>query len=130
MATATYSQLLAECQPRPIRSAREHARALTIVENLMGKARKTAAEREMIELMATLVDQYEESRWPTPKASPGELLKFLMAERQLSQSELARQVAVPQSTIASVIAGRRQLSKANVLTLGKFFGVSPTLFME
>jgi plasmid maintenance system antidote protein VapI len=35
-----------------------------------------------------------------------------------------------ESTIASVIAGRRQLSKANVLGLSKFFGVSPTLFME
>jgi HTH-type transcriptional regulator / antitoxin HigA len=130
MATVTYQELLAECQPRPIRSAREHARALAIVERLMDKPRKTAAEREMIELLSTLVDQYEESRWPTPTASPGEVLKFLMAERQLSQSELARQVAVPQSTIANVIAGRRQLSKANVLGLGKFFGVSPTLLME
>jgi plasmid maintenance system antidote protein VapI len=53
-----------------------------------------------------------------------------MAEQQLSQSELARQSAVPQSTIANVIAGRRQLSKTNVLSFGKFFGVSPTLFME
>jgi HTH-type transcriptional regulator / antitoxin HigA len=130
MATATYRELLAECQPRPIRSAREHARTLAMVERLMDKPRKTAAEKEMIELLATLADQYEESRWPTPHASPGEMLKFLMTERQLSQSELARQAAVPQSTIANVIAGRRQLSKSNVLSLGKFFGVSPTLFME
>ena len=130
MATATYGELLAKCQPRPIRSAREHSRALAIVEQLMDKPRKTAAEKEMIELLSTLIDQYEESVWPTPNAPPGEILKFLLDERHMSQSELARQVAIPQSTIANVIAGRRQLSKANVLNLGKFFGMSPTLFME
>jgi antitoxin component HigA of HigAB toxin-antitoxin module len=107
--------------------ARPHAGDRPAVD---GQAWKTAAEKEIIELLSTLVDQYEESRWPTPHASPGEVLKFLMAERQLSQLELARQAAVPQSTIANVIAGRRQLSKANVLGLGKFFSVSPTLFME
>ena len=36
---------------------------------------------------------------------------------------------IPQSTIANVIAGCRQLSKPNVLALAKFFGMSPTLFM-
>ena len=130
MATATYSELLAQCQPRPIRTPREHTRALAIVERLMDKPRKSAAERQMIELLATLIDQYEESEWPTPHASPGKILKFLLDERQMSQSELARQLAIPQSTIANVIAGRRQLSKANVLALSKFFGVSAMLLME
>jgi len=129
MATATYVELLAECQPRPIRTSREHARALAIVERLIRKPRKTAAERQMIELLATLIDQYEESEWPTPHASPGEILQFMLEERQLSQSDLARQLAIPQSTIANVIAGRRQLSKANVLALSKYFRVSPTLFL-
>jgi HTH-type transcriptional regulator/antitoxin HigA len=130
MATATYSQLLAKCQPKPIRSEREHARALAIIEKLMAKPRKTAAERQMIELLATLIDEYEESVWPTPHATPGEILKFLLEERQMSQSELARKTAIPQSTIANVIAGRRQLSKANMISLGKFFRVSPALFMD
>jgi HTH-type transcriptional regulator/antitoxin HigA len=130
MATATYGELLAQCQPRPIRTQREHARALAIIERLMDKPRKSAAERQMIELLSTLIDQYEETEWPTPQASPGEILKFLLDQRQMSQSELARQLAIPQSTIANVIAGRRQLSKANVLALSRFFGVSATLFME
>jgi HTH-type transcriptional regulator/antitoxin HigA len=129
MATATYGELLAKCQPRPIRSAREHSRALAIVERLIDKPKKSAAEREMIELLSTLIDQYEESVWPTPNAPPGEILKFLLDQRRMSQSELARRLDIPQSTIANVLAGRRQLSKANVLALSKFFRVSPTLFL-
>ena len=37
---------------------------------------------------------------------------------------------MPQSTIANVTAGRRQLSKANVLALSKYSGVSATLLMQ
>ncbi len=111
MATVTYGELLAQCQPRPIRTPREHTRALAIVERWIDKPRKTAAERQMIELLATLVDQYEESQWPTPHASPGEILKFMLDERQMSQSELARRLAIPQSTIANVFAAAASSAK-------------------
>lgn len=130
MATASYTELLTQCQPKPIRTSREHARALALIEDLMDRPRKTAAERQMIELLATLVDQYEETEWPTPHATPGEVLAFLLAQRDMTQSELARQLDIPQSTVANAIAGRRQLSKANVLALSRFFRVSPTLFLS
>ena len=130
MSMATYSDLLATVKPRLIRSEREHKRALTVVEKLMDKPQKTAAEKDMIELMATLIDQYEERIWPTPEFSPDEMLKFLLEQRKMSQTELARETGIPQSTIANVFAGRRQLSKANVSVLAKFFKMSPTIFME
>ena len=130
MATATYMDLLTEVKPRPIRSAREHSRSLAIIEKLIDKPHKTAAERDMIELLSTLIDQYEERLWPTPESSPGEMLRFCLQQRGLSQTELASQTSIPQSTIANVIAGRRQLSKANVSVLAKFFKMPPTLFME
>lgn len=130
MATATYVDLLTEFKPRPIRSKREHARALAIVERLIDKPRQTAAEKEMVELLSSLIDQYEEHLWPTPEISPGEMLKFLLDQRKMSQTELANQTGIAQSTIANVIAGRRQLSKSGMLILSKFFKMSPTLFME
>ena len=130
MATATYTDLLTVFKPRPIRSARQHARSLAIVEKLIDKPKQTAAEKEMIELLSTLIDQYEERIWPTPEVPPGEMLKFLLVDRKMSQTELAGETGVPQSTIANVIAGRRQLSKQNVVALAKFFRMSPTLFME
>jgi HTH-type transcriptional regulator/antitoxin HigA len=129
MATATYLELLTEFKPRPIRTEREYARTLALVERLMDKPKKSTAEREMIELLATLIDQFEERILPTPQATPGEILKFLLKERRLSQTELATQTGISQSTIANVIAGRRQLSKAAVMILSKFFRVSNLLFL-
>ncbi len=130
MAVATYMDLLAEVKPRPIRSEREHSRSLAIVEKLIDKPHRTAAERDMIELLSTLIDQYEERRWPTPESSPGERLKFCIEQRGISQTELANQTGVPQSTIANVIAGRRELSKANISALAKFFKLPAAMFME
>lgn len=130
MATATYMNLLAEVKPRPIRSEREHARALSFVDKLMDKPQRSAAERDILELLATLIDQYEERLWPTPEVSPGEMLKHFLEQRKMSQMDLARQTGIPQSTIANVIAGRRQLSKANTSILGKFFKMHPSLFNE
>lgn len=130
MAAATYADLLTEVKPRLIRSEREHNRALAVVEKLMDKPRKSAAEKDMIELLATLIDQYEERIWPTPEFSTGEMLKFLLEQRKMSQTELAHQTGIPQSTIANVIAGRRQLSKSSVSILAKFFKTSPAIFME
>lgn len=129
MSSTTYTQLLTEYQPRPIRSRREHARALASVEKLIDKPRPSSAEKEMIELLSTLIDDYEERIWPTPEISSRELLQFLLEQQGLSQTELARQTGIPQSTIANVISGRRELSKANVLALSRHFKLSPSLFM-
>ncbi len=129
MASVTYRELLVKCQPRPIRSSRQHARALAMVEQLMDKPRKTAAEKEMSELLATLIDQYEESIWPRPKPRPATSSNSCWTA-QNEPVGTCSQVGIPQSTIANVIAGRRQLSKTNVLSLSKFFRVSPKLFME
>jgi HTH-type transcriptional regulator/antitoxin HigA len=96
----------------------------------MDKPQKSVAEKDMIELLATLIDQYDELHSTTPDFSPGEMLRFFLERRKLSKTELARQTGIPQSTIPNVISGRRQLSKTGVSTLSKFFEMSPAIFME
>jgi plasmid maintenance system antidote protein VapI len=51
-----------------------------------------------------VIDQYEERLWPTPEFSPGEMLKFFLEQRKMSQMEMARETGIPQATIANVIA--------------------------
>lgn len=66
MTTASaYETLLLEIKPRPIRSARDHARALRQIDGIMRRGPRLArAESEIVEVLATLIDQYEEQNPP------------------------------------------------------------------
>ena len=131
MATA-YESLLVEYQPRTIYNERDHERALSALDRLMrcAGAKPTVAQRDMIDLLAGVIERYEAEYFPMQQATPGELLKHLLENRGMTQRELARATAVPQSTIANVIAGRRGVSKANARKLADFFCLDVGAFIE
>jgi HTH-type transcriptional regulator/antitoxin HigA len=130
MATVSYADLLQKVQPEVIRDARTHGRALRTIDALMRKGRLSAAESKLLDLLAKLVDDYEETLYPTPSGSPDAMLKHFIDARGLTQSELARAVGIPRSTISEALKGKRLLSVENAFRIGKFFGVDPTLFLS
>lgn len=121
---ATYKELLQTVVPRPIGSQRAYDRALKQIERLMRKAKKTPAEDEMIELLATLIEQYEiRQGYADPAISPRDRLLGLMEARGLSQTQLSRDSGVPRTTINEILGGKRGISKLNAVRLAKFFRV-------
>lgn len=130
MATLTsYQSLLLDYEPRPIRSEGAYRKALRRVEKLM-RPRLSRDESELVEVLATLIEQYESREHPTPKSPPREMLAHLMDARGVTQAEVARAAGIPRSTLSAVLAGRRKLSTANIAALAEFFHVSPSAFME
>ena len=109
-----YQSLLLDFTPRPIRNEREYRRAMRRIETLMKRDTLSRSEGELLELLATLVEQYESQQHPTPKSDPREMLAFLIESREISRAELARQTAIPRATITNVINGNRSLSLANI----------------
>ena len=65
--TTAYDHLLLELRPRPIRSKLAYRRALGHVERLMSKPVLSRPESEMVELLSTLIEQYEEVEYPTKR---------------------------------------------------------------
>ena len=119
-----YKELLQEVVPRPIASDRAYRRALNQIEYLMRSAKKTRAQGDMIELLATLIEQYEIRQGHTaPVLSPRDRLAGLIEARRLTQTELSKQSRVPRTTINEILHGKRSISKANAARLAKFFGV-------
>ena len=53
-----------------------------------------------------------------------------MRANNLNQTRLAKAAKIPQSTISAVLTGARTLTKENIVKLGKFFNVSPAVFLE
>jgi len=122
--STTYVELLQEFVPRPIASDRAYQRTLKHIERLMRKPRRTRAEDDMLELLATLVEQYEiRQGYTDPVLTPRDRLAGLIEARQLTQTELSRRSNVPRTTINEILGGKRSISKANAVRLADFFRV-------
>jgi HTH-type transcriptional regulator / antitoxin HigA len=131
MSTITeYQSLLLDFTPRPIRTETEYRRAMRQVDRLMKAERLSRAEGQLLELLATLAEQYESSDYPTPKVSQALLLSHLIDAKGVSQAEAARESGVPRSVISNVLKGRRGISQANIDRLARYFHVSPAVFIE
>jgi len=124
-----YQSLLVELAPRPIRSEREHHRALRQIERLMTPD-PNREKSEMIDLLATLIEQYESAKHPTPSASPRDLLAHLLENHGLTRAELARQTGLPRSAITNILCGRRRISKQNARRLATFFKLDVGAFFD
>jgi HTH-type transcriptional regulator / antitoxin HigA len=131
MSTITeYQSLLVDFVPRTIRTDGEYRRTMRQIDRLMKAEKLSRAESQLLELLATLAEQYESSEYPTPEVSQGELLAHLIDARGISQAEVSRETGLPRSVITNVLKGRRGISQANIVRLAKFFHVSPAVFIE
>jgi addiction module HigA family antidote len=62
---------------------------------------------------------------------PGEiLLEEFMKPVGLSINQLARDIDVPPGRISEIVSGKRAITADTALRLGKYFGVSPEIWMN
>jgi addiction module HigA family antidote len=65
-----------------------------------------------------------------PLIHPGEiLLEDFMKPLALSINRLARELIVPPGRVSAIVNGKRSITADTALRLGKYFGVSPELWM-
>jgi HTH-type transcriptional regulator/antitoxin HigA len=77
-----YAKLLADTLPRVLKTEAEYEKALDRVEQLRDTGETlTPAERELLDLLAVLVEKYEAEHFePLPDAEPHEVLAFLLEQ--------------------------------------------------
>jgi len=129
VAQTPYERLLLEFSPRAIRSQTQYGRVLRQIDRLMRKPKLTRAEEDLLDLLASLVAQYEQSRFPSTAVSPGEMIAHLIEARGVTNAELAQATGLPTQTISSFVNGSRAIRKANREKLAEYFHVSPDLFL-
>jgi addiction module HigA family antidote len=62
---------------------------------------------------------------------PGEILREeFMRPLGITVAALARDIAVPANRISQIVNAKRALSADTALRLGKYFGVSPEIWLE
>ena len=96
---------------RPIRTDKDHRAALAEIEKLWGASSGTP-EGDKLDILVTLVETYEERRWP-PRSrrrfDPVDVLRYAIEELGHSQAELA-DILGSRSRASEVLARRRPLT--------------------
>jgi len=124
-----YTRLLAETLPRVIDSKTEHERLINEVDKLMNLGEDLTAEQaEVLELLVTLIEQFEDKHYHLQTANPSEILQELMLARGLEGEDFVDILGSKGITL-EVINGKTSISKNQAKSLGSFFRVSPALFL-
>jgi len=126
-----YGKLLNQALPKVIGNEREYKHMLSEVEKLMDKGvHRSPEETALLKLMVILVQDFEDKHHPIPEAEPYQVLQHLMEEHELRPVDLAQILGLGSRGHASdIVHGRRGISKENAKTLGRYFHVSPELFL-
>ena len=122
-----YGQLLTRMLPHIIRNEEEYGRLAGELLRLDEKEDATPEEKELAELLTVLIENYEERRYPIPKASPRQTLLHLMEARELTQKDLWRLGS--KGITSGVFHGKRSISKSQAKKLADFFHVGVELFI-
>ena len=119
--------MLSLYHPKVITSEAENDAALAVAEELAHRPNKSPEENALLELLVIWIKKFEEEAYPIPISSPLNMLKHLMEARDLKQEDLVGIIG-SRGVVSEVINGKRSISKAQAIALGKFFHVDTGLF--
>lgn len=71
-----------------------------------------------------MVDRIENEYLPSDVSPPGETLREVLEERQITQTELARRMGRPKKTISEIVNGKAAITPATALQLELVLGIS------
>jgi HTH-type transcriptional regulator / antitoxin HigA len=125
----TYSSLLNATLPKVIKTEEEYSRVLKLIEPLHFKKILTLEEDELYDLLAVLIDNYEDKHFAVPEAAPHEVLQHILESSGLRQTDLVALGLGSSGVVSEIVNGKRAISKAQAKILADRFKVSPSLFI-
>jgi len=120
--------LLTKSLPLVIQTEEENEHYLRLLETLLDSPKPTAAQSELANLLAVLIEDFEDKHYPLKRATPGETLAELMAANDLRQKDLV-DIFGTQSIVSEVLNGKRNLTVDHIRRLGERFHVNPEIFL-
>jgi len=84
---------------------------------------------DFLDVVSTLVEQYEDKSLDEEfNAKPNEVLRLLMEEHDLRQSDLRKEVGT-QGVVSEILRGERMINIRQAKALAERFSVSPLVFL-
>lgn len=115
----------------PIRNGRDYRRMKSLMESLLEQVGNDDNHpvADFLDVVSTLVEQYEDKSLDEEfEAKPNEVLRLLMEEHGLRQSDLRKEVGT-QGVVSEILRGERMINIRQAKALAERFGVSPLVFL-
>ena len=124
-----YRRLRAVVPLGSIRTKKEYERAVGMLDAILDEIGEDEKHpmAELADAIGVFVERYEAEHSPIPAGKPPEVLRFLMAEHALRQSDFPDLGS--QGVISEILTGKRDLNTRHIRKLAKRFGVSPAVFV-
>ena len=93
---------------KPIKTRKDHKEALKIIDELFN-AKPGTPDGDLLEILVTLVEAYEQKHFYIPPPDPIEAIKFRMDQLGLKQSDLADAMG-GKNRVSEILNRRRELT--------------------
>jgi len=98
-----------------IKTKRDYKNALARIEEIFD-AKPKSKEGDELDLLVTLVEKYEEEKYPMPEPDPIEAIRFMMEQMGIDDNELGL-ILNSRSRASEILSRKRKLSIAHIRKL-------------
>jgi HTH-type transcriptional regulator/antitoxin HigA len=113
---------------RPIKTEADYDAALDRAAALMD-AEEGTAEADELDVLATLIEAYEDKHYPMDPPDPIDAIKFRMEQYGLTRKDLESMIGT-RTRVAEVLNGKRNLSITMIRKLHDKLGISAEVLIQ
>jgi HTH-type transcriptional regulator / antitoxin HigA len=116
---------------RPIRTEADHDAAVASLNALLdaGAANEAHPLADLAATLGELIGDYDAAHHPARNVTPDAMLRFLMEQHGLKQSDLAVELG-SQGVVSEVLNGKRELNLRQMRALASRFSVPVAAFVD
>lgn len=127
--TNRFQALTAVVPLRAIRTDADYDKAIAVLNQLLdaGAAEERSPLADLTNMLGALIGDYEDANNPPVKVAPVAMLRFLMEQHELSQSDLPE--IGSQGVVSEILHGKRDLNVRQIKKLAGRFHVPAAVFI-
>lgn len=107
---------------RPIKTDADHEKALEEIEHLFD-AKPNTPEGDRLDVLTTMVEAYEERRYPIPAPDPIEFILYHIESRGLTRKDLERCIG-SRARVSEILNRKRALTLPMIQRLHSELGIA------
>ena len=124
-----YMELITTFPPRPITCEAELTATQNRINSILDKRKITQDDRDYLNVLGTLVYDYEQKHEVMPVLKGIKLLKALMVEDNIEVKDLVG-IWESEVQVSEILDGERELTVTEMQKLAEFFHISAAAFLE